>query len=254
MLERMLMVCVAALCAGCVTTAGQQPTARQLVRARGFDWVVDTTENFVLHIQRGSPAVERKDLLGFQLDRARERTLQILNQPDFPDLINVFAVSSRGRMDDLVGRSVDGMAYHRSKVITLVLGDSISGSPAHEVFHVIVMNVWGVGPAWLNEGMSVDAAGSWRGRDVHEAARELRARGQLASVERLMHDFRSLAPQVAYPQAGSLVRFIRERYNPESLHALWREDNDEFARLTGVDLAALDDLWRDWLRGQVPPS
>jgi hypothetical protein len=115
MLERILIVCVAALSAGCLTTAGQQPTARQLVRARGFDWAVDTTDHFILHIQRGSSAIERKDLLGFQLDRARERTLQILSQPDFPDLINVFAVSSRERMDDLVGRSVDGMAYHRSK-------------------------------------------------------------------------------------------------------------------------------------------
>jgi hypothetical protein len=247
MLERILIVCIAALSTGCATTAGQQPTARQLERARGFDWVVDTTEHFILHVQGGSPAAARKDLLGFQLDRARERTLQILNQQDFPDRIDVFAVSSRERMDDLVGRSVDGMAYHRSKVITLVLGDSISGSPAHEVFHVIVMNVWGLGPTWLNEGMSVDAAGSWRGRDVHAVARELRARDQLAPIERLTRDFRALAPQVAYPQAGSLVRYIRERYNPESLHALWNGDDVEFARLAGIDLAALDDLWRDWL-------
>ena len=236
----------AALLGACVWTS-TQPDARALESKRGFDWVLDTTDHFILHLQRGSSAAARTGLLGFQLDRARERTLQILNVKDFPDRIDVFAVSSRDRMDELVGRSIDGIAFYRSKVITLVLGDSVSGSPAHEVFHVIAMNVWGVGPVWLNEGLSVHAAGNWRGRDVHAIARELKARGQLATLEQLTKDFRTLPPQTAYPQAGSLVRFIRERYNPEALHALWLENDNEFTRLAGIDLAAMDRLWRDWL-------
>jgi hypothetical protein len=247
LLKKTPLVC-AALLGACVWTTGQ-PDAGTLERRRGFDWVADTTDHFILHFQRGGSAAARSDLLGFQLDRARERTLQVLNEQDFPDRIHVFAVESRARMDDLVGRPIDGIAFYRSKVITLVMGDSVSGSPAHEVSHVIAMNVWGVGPTWLNEGLGVHVAGNWRGRDVHAVARELRARGQLVTLDKLTQNFRSLDPRIAYPQAGSLVRFIRERYSPEALHALWLGDEAEFTRLAGIDLPAIDRLWMISLQG-----
>jgi len=216
-------------------------------RRSGFSWVVDSTDHFVLHLEHGSRAQRSAGLLSFQLDRARERTLDLLGEKDYDERINVFVVGSREQMRRLAGRSIDGIAYYNTNVIALVLGDSVSGSPVHEVFHVIAMRTWGLGPTWLNEGMSVYAAGSWQGRDVHTRARELRARNELVSLDRLVHDFRALDPRIAYPQAGSLVRFLREHYNPAALRALWRGDDAEFTRLVGIDLAAVDKLWRDFL-------
>ncbi len=224
-----------------------QPDARQLRQRAGFAWVDDTTDTFILHLERGTASARRADLLAFQLDRARERGLQILGEKNFTPKIEVFAVGSRERMDVLVGRAIDGIAFYRSNVIAIVAGDSVAASPVHEVFHVLAMNKWGVGPVWLSEGMGVDVAGSWQGRDVHVRARELRAESRLATLERLTHDFRDIDPRVAYPQAGSFVRYLRERYNPDALRALWRSQEQEFNRLVGIDLAAVDRLWREWL-------
>jgi hypothetical protein len=59
------------------------------------------------------------------------------------------------------------------------------------------MRTWGLGPTWLNEGMSVYAAGTWQGRDLHSRARELRDRNELAPLDRLTHDFRALDPRIS---------------------------------------------------------
>src|SRR5262245_55118314 len=84
--------------AGCVLSSAQ-PSARQLESARGFAWVVDTVDHFVLHIEQGSIAERRADLLAFQLDRARERALHLLDFPESFERIDVFVVASRNRMD-----------------------------------------------------------------------------------------------------------------------------------------------------------
>ena len=231
----------------CAVWAGQ-PDADDLLRRPAFTWVVDTTDHFVLHIEKGTRAEKSADLLGFQLDRARERALDLLSEKNYEPRINVFVVGSRSRMQKLVGRSIVGIAYHNTKVIALVSGDSVSGSPIHEVFHAMAMSTWGLGPTWLNEGMSVYAAGAWQGRDLHSRARDLRDHNELFPLDRLTHDFRALDPRIAYPQAGSFVRFLREHYNPAALHALWVGNDAEFTRLAGIDLAAADRLWRDSLR------
>jgi hypothetical protein len=226
----------------------RQPDARDLQSRSGFRWAVDTTDHFILHLEESSSGEKRADLLGFQLDRARERALDLLSETNYEPRINVFVVGSRSRMQKLVGRIIDGIAYYNTNVIALVSGDSVSGSPIHEVFHALAMRTWGLGPTWLNEGMSVYAAGTWQGRDLHSRARELRDRNELAPLDRLTHDFRALDPRISYPQAGSFVRFLREHYNPAALHALWVGNDAEFTRLAGIDLAAADKLWRDSLR------
>jgi hypothetical protein len=235
------------LLSSCALLRGQ-PDPRDLQRRSGLSWLVDTTDHFVLHLEKGTRAEKRADLLGFQLDRARERALDLLSEKNYEPRINVFVVGSRSRMQKLVGRNVDGIAYYNTKVIALVSGDSVSGSPMHEVFHAIAMSTWGLGPTWLNEGMSVYAAGTWQGRDLHSRARDLRDRNELVPLDRLTRDFRALDSRIAYPQAGSFVRFLREHYNPAALHALWVGNDAEFTRLAGIDLAAADRLWRDSLR------
>ena len=143
-----VLICSCALWAG-------QPNAPDLQRREGFTWAVDTTDHFVLHLEAGTRAAKRADLMGFEMDRARERALDLLDENDYEPRINVFVVGSRSRMQKLVGRSIDGIAYSNTNVIALVLGDSVSGSPTHEVVHVMATSAWGLGPTWLNEGMSV---------------------------------------------------------------------------------------------------
>jgi hypothetical protein len=122
-----------ALLSSCALVS-RQPDARDLQSRSGFRWAVDTTDHFILHLEESSSGEKRADLLGFQLDRARERALDLLSETNYEPRINVFVVGSRSRMQKLVGRIIDGIAYYNTNVIALVSGDSVSGSPIHEVF------------------------------------------------------------------------------------------------------------------------
>src|SRR5262245_48307284 len=113
---RVLALLSTLMMSSCALWSGQ-PDARDLRRRSGFTWAVDTIDHFVLHLEPNTRAEKSADLIGFQLDRARERTLALLGEKTFEPRINVFVVGSRPRMQNLVGRPIDGIAYYNTSVI-----------------------------------------------------------------------------------------------------------------------------------------
>ena len=229
-----------------------QPSPERLASARGFVWVTDSSEHFRMHIDSGSIAVRRRDLLKFQLEHARSRVLTLIGEQDYARPIDVFIVADNAAMRRLTKQATNGIAYHRSHVIVLTVTPTWSAIPVHEVFHVIAMNTWGVGPVWLNEGMAVLADGVWQGRAVHEVTRELLVQKKLVSLERLTTRFRAEDATVVYPQAASLLKYIGEQFGIEALKLLWQRDEAGFSRMTGSSLIAIDERWRAWLADAVP--
>ena len=232
----------------------RQPSPERLASARGFTWVADSSEHFRMHIDSGSIAAHRRDLLKFQLEHARSRVLTLIGEQDYARPIDVFIVADNAAMRRLTKQATNGIAYHKSHVIVLTMTPQWSSVPVHEIFHVIAMNTWGVGPVWLNEGMAVLADGVWQGRAVHEVTRELLAQQKLVSLERLMRRFRAEDAAVVYPQAASLLKYIGEQFGIEAIRLLWQRDEAGFARVTGSSLIAIDERWRAWLADAVPVS
>ena len=230
----------------------RQPSPDRLVGARGFVWVADSSDHFRMHIDSGSIAAHRRDLLKFQLEHARSRVLTLIGEQDYARPIDVFIVADNAAMRRLTKQATNGIAYHRSHVIVLTVTPTWSAIPVHEVFHVIAMNTWGVGPVWLNEGMAVLADGVWQGRAVHEVTRELLVQQKLVSLERLTRRFRAEDAAVVYPQAASLLKYIGEQFGIEAIRLLWQRDDAGFARVTGNSLIAIDERWRAWLADAVP--
>ena len=232
------------------TDLAGQPTHHELLRRSGFAWQTGTTEHFRVYTERGTAADQMPDLLGLQLEQSYLRAHRLLQLPDDDQVIHVFAVSGRNRMEKLVGRRIDGLALHRSRVIVMVVGvgDGRAAEPTHEVMHIIAMNALGVGPVWLNEGLGVYAGGRWRGLDLHQAAREQLRNNKLVELEKLTREFRSVDPNIAFPQAGSLARFIHESYGAAAVRALWSEDTGEFEKQTGASLDSIDRRWRAFLQ------
>jgi hypothetical protein len=226
----------------------QQPTPRALASARGFRWVNDSSEHFKLHIERGSPLEHRRDLLKLRLEEARRRVLTRLGADDYAEPIHVFVVGARARMRPLVGRSTNAIAFHRSHVIAMVVTENWGAAAAHEIFHVVAMNLWGVGPVWLNEGLGVYMDGQWLGNDLHATAKYLLDRDALLTFERLRKDFRDADELVAYPQAGSLARYLFQQHGRAAVKALWQNDVPEFTRIAGADFTRIEQAWRDFLR------
>ena len=234
----------------CLLVAGplsaQQRAPAELLKRRGFAWRTDSAEHFILHADTSARAV-RSDLLLFRLDRALARARVLTGTRADSTRIHVFAVGSRARMKTLVGRRTNGIAYHRTATVGLVITSDWAASAAHEVFHVVAMRGWGPGPVWLNEGMAVFADDQWRGSKLHDAARTLAAANRLASFARLVRKFRDLDENVAYPQAGSFAQYLYERYGRAVIRVLWREDLAAVQKLTGKDVVQLEREWRAFL-------
>jgi hypothetical protein len=225
----------------------QQPTPRDLARARGFRWVNDSSEHFLLHIEQGSALEHRRDLLKVRLETMRRRVLTRIGEQDYATPIHVFVVGARARMRPLVGRSTNAIAFHRSHVMVMVVTENWGAAAAHELFHIFAMNLWGVGPVWLNEGLGVYMDGQWLGNDLHATAAYLADQDALIPFDRLRKDFRDGDELVSYPQVGSFARYLFERYRLDAVKALWRNDVTEFERIAGTTLSQAEQSWREFL-------
>jgi len=88
----------------------------------------------------------------------------------------------------------------------------------HEVIH-LYSSTFGRATSLLNEGLAVafqvdpvrgDMTPRWNNRHVHDVSAGWRRQGRLAALGLLLksEEFRALDSQVAYPEAGSFVRFL----------------------------------------------
>ena len=238
---------------GCVREVPQR-TAPELLAAPGFDWAADSTSWFRFHVERGSDAHSRLPVLMARFERDRRAVLDLLGEPRYPHRIDVFIVDSRADLRALFGRETNGVAHYRTNVIGIVSTPEWSAATAHEVLHVIAMNLWGVTEPWLNEGLAVYAAGTWHGADLHEAAAALFARGRGIPLRRLFANFRAQDETRAYPLAGSFVRYLHERFGDDALRAIWQRGAGGLEEITGADRRALERAWRAEIRKSAPDT
>lgn len=67
---------------------------------------------------------------------------------------------------------------------------------------------------WMVSLVAVYASGRWRGYDLHALTHHLRRTGRGFTLQQLFSIERG-QELLVYPQAGSFVRFLRERYGAE---------------------------------------
>jgi hypothetical protein len=229
--------------AGCGSLIVTQQSVKSLAGRRGFTWSTHPFDGFVLYVEPDSAAA--RDLDGVKADarRARQRVLTYLKEPMYEPTVSIFVVDTRERMKDLIGRRSNAMAYHTTNVLCLVWADTWRIGATHELLHVVAMNRWGVPERWVNEGMAVDAARLWRGHDLHALCKHLRAQGELPSLADVTRRYDRLPGLVAYPAAGSFVRFLRESHGLETLRQVWDGGRRVLPAATGMHMEAIETVW-----------
>ena len=133
---------------------------------------------------------------------------------------------------------------------------TIFWSDRHEVIHVLLNHSLGPTIALLGEGIAVYLSGSWQRKKVHAVARDLLAKNELIPIESIVdtHRFRAQPDAVTYPEAGSFVGYLVERYGIENLKKIYpypssRTTAQQFAgRLENVYKKNLRELEREWHR------
>ncbi len=228
---------------GCGSLIVTQQSVESLADRGGFTWEKLELDGFILYVESGSAASENARKLGADAVAARQRVLTYLQEAAYGPTVSIFVVGDRDRMRDLVGRASNGTGYYTSNALCLVGTDGIRHVATHELLHVVAMNLWGVSERWVNEGAAVDAAGLWRGYDVHAVCKKLRADDALPSLRDMTHRFDKLPSLVKYPAAGSFVRYLRNNYGIDSVHRVWDAGRRVLPDVTGMELAALEAAW-----------
>jgi len=129
--------------------------------------------------------------------------------------------------------------------------------PYHEVTHIIAGSI-GDPPALFNEGLAVwsQEGHRWDGVAADSWAKAFRARGMLWPMEKIFafDEFGSDAsrPSIAYPQGGSIVKFLIDQYGFDKFLMLYRtlkssadpmENATKFESVFGKNINEIEKAW-----------
>lgn len=228
---------------GCRSLIVTQRSVESLAGERGFEWETHDVDGFVVYFEPGSAASRDLEAIGADAIHARRRVDDYIGETAYEPTVSIFVVDTRARMKDLIGRASNATAYYTSNALCLVWADTWRVGAAHELFHIVAMNRWGVPDRWVNEGMAVDCAGPWRGLDTHAVCKLLRSRGELPRLSELIRRFDRLPGLVVYPAAGSFVRYVRETHGLDALRQVWHGGRKYFPAATGLSMDELEAAW-----------
>ena len=232
-----------------------QPTglAKALLGDNSFEFITVEQAHFRFHYQRGSFASSRLASLQSDAKKARLKGLEILQEADYPRVIDVFYLQSRAEMQRAIGFSVKGFSDWRSRTVLIVVNEEIRAYHAHEIMHILSSNLWGF-PADSNhcflEGLAVFADSPCLGYSLHEIAAFMAHKGLLIPLNTMFGSFRQQADVPSYMQAGSLVEYLIEMYGLDKFKKIWKEGPERLEHILGISLEELEKRHERYLRGQ----
>jgi hypothetical protein len=237
----------------CGLLALPQASPSKFLKRHGFSWRTEETAHFLIHYEANSFAEKELGALTRAHEHAVPRILELLGESAPPEKIHIFAVEDRARMKALTGRETIGQAIGDQNSICCVFSKSTQAVGAHEVMHIISSKKWGgrkSGLVWLGEGLAVYADDNWRGYNLHALCRYLRDSGKLVPLGHLMGKMTSYPYMISYPECGSFVKFLYERYGREKLKELWKAPRvDNMHLIFGKDLSGLEAEWHTVING-----
>jgi len=222
---------------------------------------------------KGTPAENDIEKIAGERDSGYEQICEFLGtNPDVRISLVFFEDGETKRK--VTGHQGNGMA--KGTLIVEVYNQEIKLDPFHETTHILASEI-GHPPAILNEGLATYMS-KWlktpsnKDREdnsvsLYEKVRENKAKGNWIPLEELLA-FTEIGsewskPLVAYPQAGSFVKFLIDTYGREKfLEAYSRLDNSKEEivfkqnreNLEQIYGKSLDTLSQEWLKAMGLPA
>ncbi len=246
------LILFAAISAGGILAG--TPTAKSLKKAKGFSWVSKSSTNFDYYFEAGTPAERDFERIAALMEKSRAGVEKLLGG-SFGSRTESFIVDSRARMKQLVGTegnaftfgSLNPLTFKIEYVTVMVYNDKIKGIGAHETCHVFSHTLWGKAHGlWIDEGLAVYSDDQWQGLPLHSVAKVLLDRGKLLPVADLVDNnwIKKHPDMVTYPELGSFVKFLYEKYGLEAVKSLWQHGAKGADSAFGKNLNALETEWR----------
>ncbi len=220
-------------------------TPEDALNNKNFHWISDTVNSIVYYYEPNSFASQKIERIKKVTENGQERIFELINEKEYPYYIKFFVVASGSRMEKLIGLRGNSYAYPRFNAVYAVYSEKIKAIGAHEFNHVIVHNLWGrQGEKVLSEGFAVYSDNKWHGHDLHALCNYLQHEGRLIKISELIKNFSDFSPMTTYPQSGSFIKYLYEKYGVNKLRALWRNGTGE---LPDIYHKTMDDIEKEWL-------
>jgi hypothetical protein len=185
--------------------------------------------------------------LSDSIGHARQKVLAFLEIADTLP-IEVFLVSSRQEMEQVVGSPIGGMVRPGERTAVLLYNRSYSPFIAHELTHLFTLYHWGAARhgRWIVEGTAALVGGNCQGHSIAALVKGLQEDGRLQHWPDLVGDFDRLDEVAANLQAASMVEFVWSRGGITAVRDLWASEGwSAVERALGRPVAQLE---ADWLR------
>jgi hypothetical protein len=232
--------------AGIDRVDGAITSATILKRARKFRWIESQTGEIDLSVEAGSRAEREIDRVKRWLASSQERIEQVLGEPLKPR-VRSFIAGSVATSKALIGHPLNGFSI--APIAVMVYSDSVNAIGPHELCHAWANSLWGRSSGeWIDEGLAVHSDGHWRGLPLHKVAKWLLDRGKLLPIGALIGKRWSKGGYpagITYPESGSFVTFILEKYSREAVKTYWQRGAAAGEAVLGKPLLAVE---REWLR------
>lgn len=196
-------------------------TLAEFQAAEGFDWVRDTVGPIVVYAERDSYPARHSNRIREEIEAIPARVEEVFGRSLPPEAIHLFVLGSNDAMERLIGWRGNAMYLSIEPAVVLgILREDWHSVGEHEFVHHATRRLFGVPTGYggyaLNEGVAVYASGRWRGHDLHALTHHLRRTGRGLTLQQLFSIERG-QELLVYPQAGSFVRFLHERYGSDRL-------------------------------------
>jgi len=227
---------------------------------RNFNWQSKSSEHFRIHYLPGSVAEREIDTLIKQNEAYLASHLTLLGIEEYDKVINFFYCDSRDQVKEISSYSVRTMANPGCLTVLAVLNNEERGHDAHELMHIVSMDLWGGwewkrAPAlsWLSEGLAAYADIPCNGYEQAElAAHILKNTENSVPLDSLATNFRQYPEMIGYMLMASFVQFVLDQYGMELFHNLWNEGYDGFEKVFGKDVVAVEQEWLKYMDTKYP--
>jgi hypothetical protein len=226
----------------------QRLSMKKLRFAKNFSWISKESASFDFFYEADTPAERDIERIVKSMEDSRARVEKLLGKTTKLRLQNFF-VESRSRMKDLIGFETNAYAY--GTISTTIYNDEVESIGAHQTCHVLAESLWGGSrEVWVEEGLAVYANDQWRGLPLHSVAKWLLDRDMLVPVSSLVKNGwqQKHSDEVTYPQLGSFVKFVYEKYGMDPVKQLYKRGAKESPGALGKPLSDVEGEWKAELR------
>lgn len=241
---RPIWICCLVACASVHSQIPKELRPETLQSKHGFQWREAHSARIDFRFESASYAERDIAKIETSSEADLSRILRLLGSSQMDFRLQAFIVETRTRMKQLCGKEMNGMAV--GPVFLFVYGNAIKALGAHEPCHILSRHIWGRSHStWLTEGLAVYADDGWQGHPLNGVCKKLRIQKKLMPITELFDDkkWRRLPVMVSYPEAGSFIKFLYERYGMDTVRLAWERGESALPLTTGKSAMELEAEW-----------